>query len=221
MELLLIRHGESVANAEGRVAGHSDYPLSELGVEQAKRVASWLSATGIAWDAAYSSPLSRALSTARIICDKTGRNGPELDPDLSEISAGELEGLTRDEVEARYPSFVDRKVTDLGDFSEYGGESYDAVQIRVERLVDRLLSRHRDPGHRVLLVGHGGLHFQLVKFLVCLPVPRVCILKMGNCTATLLHLTERRKTFMGEVVWHIPIELMGGKGWDRVGALFR
>ena len=112
MELLLIRHGESVANAEGRVAGHSDYPLSELGVEQAKRVASWLSATGIAWDAAYSSPLSRALSTARIICDKTGRNGPELDPDLSEISAGELEGLTRDEVEARYPSFVDRKVTD-------------------------------------------------------------------------------------------------------------
>src|SRR5262245_61439205 len=165
MELLLVRHGESVANAEGRVAGHSDYPLSELGIDQAKRAANWLSTSGLGWDAAYSSPLSRALSTAKIICEKTGRNAPELDADLREISAGQLEGLTREEVEERFPSFVSRTISDLGDFSEYGGESYDEVQARVQRVVERLLSRHRDPGHRVLLVGHGGLHFQLVKSL--------------------------------------------------------
>lgn len=221
MELLLIRHGESVANAEGRVAGHTDYPLSELGRAQAQQLADWLSASKLGWQQAYSSPLARALSTSRIVCEGTGQPAAEIDEDLAEISAGKLEGLTRAEVEERFPSFIDRKITDLGDFSEYDGESYDAVQVRARRLLDRLLARHREPADRVALFGHGGLHFQLVKLLICEPVPRVCILKMGNCTATLLNLTDRRGTFMGEVSWHVPIELMGGKGWDRVGALFR
>jgi broad specificity phosphatase PhoE len=221
MELLLIRHGESVANAEGRVAGRADYPLSELGAEQARRAAAWLANNRLGWQAAYCSPLSRAAATARIVCDRTGYPSAEVDADLAEISAGRLEGLTRQEVEERFPSFVRRKVTDLGDFSEYDGESYEDVQVRVRRVVERVFARHRASGHRVLLVGHGGLHFQLVKHLVCEPVPRVCILKMGNCTATLLRLTERRGTFMGEVAWHVPIELMGGLGGEGAAALFR
>lgn len=221
MELLFIRHGESVANAEGRVAGQMDYPLSELGMEQARRLGAWLSAHKLGWDHAYSSPLSRARSTAEIVCRATGRPAPEIDPDLAEISAGRLQGLTRAEVEQHFPSFIRRKVTDLGDFAEYGGEAYEQVQVRARRVLERLIARHREAADRVALFGHGGLHFQLVKLLVCEPVPRVCILKMGNCTATLVHLTDRRGTFMGEVRWHVPVELMGGAADDRMAALFR
>jgi hypothetical protein len=61
----------------------------------------------------------------------------------------------------------------------------------------------------VLCVGHGGLNFQLLKQLICEPVPRVCIVRMGNCSATLVRFRERRGTFMGEIVWHVPVELMG------------
>jgi hypothetical protein len=69
----------------------------------------------------------------------------------------------------------------------------------------------------VLLVGHGGFHFQLAKSLICEPVPRVCILRITNCAATLIRLRERHATYMGELLWHIPVDLMG-EG-SREGAL--
>ena len=74
---------------------------------------------------------------------------------------------------------------------------------------------------RVLLVGHGGFHYQLAKTLLCEPVPRVCILKMGNCTVSLLRLRERRGLYLGELVFHVPVELMGGTSGDGAARLFR
>ncbi|HEV8248129.1 MAG TPA: hypothetical protein VGP93_20280, partial [Polyangiaceae bacterium] len=58
----------------------------------------------------------------------------------------------------------------------------------------------------------GGFHFQLLKLLVCEPVPRVCIVRMSNCAATLVRLRERHGVFRGELVWHVPIELMQPSG---------
>ena len=63
----------------------------------------------------------------------------------------------------------------------------------------------------MLLVGHGGINFQLLKLMICEPVPRVCIVRMGNCSATLVRLRQRRDRYIGEVAWHVPIELMGGR----------
>lgn len=221
MEILLVRHGESVGNAEGRMQGHRDYPLSERGREQARRLASWLGRQQIAWDVAYASPLLRASQTAALLAEHSKLPAPEPEPDLAELRAGSLEGLTRDDMLERYPHFLERSITQLADFSEFGGEGYDEVQERARRLFARLEERHREAGHRVLLVGHGGINFQLLKLMICDPVPRVCIVRMGNCSATLVRLRQRRDRYIGEVAWHVPIELMGGESGEGVASLFR
>ena len=221
MDILFVRHAESEANAEGRLQGRLDYPLSERGRAQARQLAGWLGKNQVGWDVAFTSPLRRAAETAALLSQVTGGPAAEAEPDLREISAGRMEGMTRDEMAEREPGFLSRGITGLGDFSEYGGESYDDVQARVTRLVDGWVERHRASESRLLVVGHGGINFQIFKFLVCRPVPRVCVVRMGNCSATKVRLRERRGTFMGELVWHVPIQLMGEVGSADTGAVFR
>lgn len=189
--------------------GQSDFPLSETGRAQANRLGGWLAERGLRWGRHYASPLRRAAETARLVHQAAGGPAPETEPSLAELRAGALEGLTFYEIAGQFPSYASRAVTELGDFAEYGGESYVAVQERARDLRHKLEARHRAGGERVLLVGHGGFNYQLLKQLVCEPVPRVCIVKMGNCSATLVRLRERRGTFIGELVFHVPVELMG------------
>lgn len=221
MDLLLVRHGESEGNSLGQLQGHVDSPLTPLGRAQARRVGAWLKAQAPRWAAAYCSPLSRARETAEIITNQTGYPAALHDDDLREVAAGELEGLNRDQIWKKYPGYADRKITDLGDFAEFGGEGYDDLQARVGRFRERLERRHKPGADVVLVVAHGGLLFQLVKSVVCVPVPRVCILQWGNCTATLLRFRERRGTFMAEVTWHVPIDLMGMSSGEESTGVFR
>lgn len=220
MELLIVRHGESVANAEGRMQGQRDYPLSEAGERQAALLARFLKNAGFRFDAAYSSPLTRARATAQALTSSLGLPDAELAPELLELHAGNLQGLTRDEIVEQYPSFMQRGLTELGDFSEYGGESYADVQLRVRSLVARLQERHLTDRHRVLAVAHGGTNFHLVKALVCDPVPRVMSLKFGNCTATLVRMRERRGQYLGEVVFHLPVDLLGAASGEGLVGVF-
>ncbi len=222
MKLLLVRHGESVGNAEDRLQGQLDYPLTERGEEQASRFGRVLVSLGLRFNAVYVSPLRRARQTAELI--SVGMNLPEwsLLDDLQEISFGRLEGLKRSEIEQAAPEFLARGIESLADYGEFGGEAYEAVQARVERVRAPLISRHREAEDTVLIVGHGGFGFQLAKSLVCTPVPRVCLLKMGNCTSTLIQMSERRGTYIGELVWHVPLELWAGQSTgDGALGLFR
>lgn len=219
MEIILVRHGESVGNAEGRMQGHSDYPLTERGRAQARRLGEWFVRQGLNFARVYASPLARAWETAEIVTRITGGPTPEPEPLLKELRAGELEGRTLEQIVAEFPRFGQRHVTELGDFSEFGGEGYDAVQARVRALRDKLEASHRETGERVLLVGHGGFHFQLAKALICEPVPRVCILRITNCAATLIRLRERNATYIGELLWHVPVELMGEGSRDAAPEL--
>jgi uncharacterized phosphatase len=216
VEILLVRHGESVGNAEDRMQGTSDYPLSERGRAQARALGAWLLGQGLVWQHLYASPLARARETAAIVSAARGGEPPTIEPSLAELNAGELEGLTFDEIGRRFPSYLSRGVGDLGDFSQFGGESYGAAQERALALFTRLEARHRLPEDRIVLVGHGGFNFQLLKQLICRPVPRTCIIRMGNCSATLVRLRDVRGTYMGEVLWHIPVDLMGEPAEDGV-----
>jgi probable phosphoglycerate mutase len=220
MDILLVRHGESEGNAQERMQGHSDFPLTARGREQAQLLSGWLAAHGIEWEKLYASPLKRAWATAEVLAADRGAT-PHPEPDLREIHAGTLEGLTLEEITARHPRYTDRKITQLGDFAEFGGEGYEAVQSRIRGLRERLEAAHRAAAERVVLVGHGGTNFQLLKLLVCEPVPRVNIVRMGNCSATLVRMRERRGTYMGELVWHVPVELMGGTSGQGAARLFR
>jgi broad specificity phosphatase PhoE len=166
MEIMLLRHGESEGNAQGRMQGRRDYPLSPLGREQAARAAAFISGSGLKLDAVYASPLKRAFETATIVAAAGVRPEPVIDDDLPEIGAGSLEGMDETEIRAAHPTFMHRPLSETGDFAQYGGESYDDVQARLGRLMGRLEGRHRHADERVLLVGHGGFHYQPAKTLL-------------------------------------------------------
>jgi len=220
MEILIVRHGESVANAEGRMQGQRDYPLSDVGDEQAALLGRFLQRSEFRFDAAYTSPLTRARSTALALTSALGMPEAELTPELSELHAGSLQGLTRTEIDQHYPGFMQRSLTELGDFSEFGGESYADVQARIKNLTARWRELHLQAKHRILAVAHGGTNFHLVKALVCDPVPRVMSMKFGNCTATLVHLRERRGSHLGEILFHLPIDLLGVKSGAGLVGVF-
>ncbi|MEP7052077.1 MAG: histidine phosphatase family protein [Pseudomonadota bacterium] len=217
---MLLRHGESQGNAQGRMQGRRDYPLSPLGREQAVLAGKFLASHG-PFAAVYASPLKRAFETATIVRAQGACPDPLIDEDLHEIAAGSLEGMNEVEIRAAHPVFMDRSLTETGDFADYGGESYANVQARVKRVMARLEAAHRKAEERLLIVGHGGFHYQLAKSLLCEPVPRVCLLKIGNCTASLLRLRERRGLYMAELVFHVPVELMGGTSGEGAARLFR
>ncbi|HEY0463468.1 MAG TPA: histidine phosphatase family protein [Polyangiaceae bacterium] len=218
---MLLRHGESEGNAQGRMQGRRDYPLSPLGREQAARAAKFIGTSGLALNAVYTSPLKRAFETAGIVAEGGVRPSPVVDEDLPEIGAGSLEGLNEAEIQQAHPEFMARPLSETGDFADYGGESNTDVQLRLTRLMARLEARHRAAEERVLLVGHGGFHYQLVKALLCDPIPRVCIVKFGNCTVSLVRMRQRRGLYMGELVFHMPVELMGGSpSGEGAGRMF-
>ncbi len=208
MELLFVRHGESQGNVEGRIQGHLDSPLTDRGRTQAAAAADWLRSRGTSFDRVYCSPLRRAADTAGVLTERLGAAPAEPVTDLREVHCGDLQGMTRDEIVKRYPDFMQRDITGLGDFAAYGGESYDAVQTRVAKVRGMLEERHRAANQRVLIVAHGGINFQIVKALICLPVPRVGILRMSNCSMTQVVMRDRRGVYLGEVAWHVPLDLL-------------
>ena len=147
--IALVRHGETDWNRDNRFQGHADPPLNDIGRAQARTLASELSSRSFA--AAYTSPLRRAAETAAILADAL-RLEPLLDASLMEVDVGSWSGLTRTEVEARFPLGYAR-------WLEYGhgwddGETYDELGARVvSGLVG--IGREHDGGD-VLAVTHGG-----------------------------------------------------------------
>jgi broad specificity phosphatase PhoE len=133
--LLLVRHGETDWNAAGRLQGHTDTPLNELGRRQALALADELAGDGI--EAVYSSDLARASETARIVAERLGLP-VVLDPDLREKDWGTWEGLTGAERER----------------VELVGETTEAHRERTLRALRSIAARH--PDGRVLVVTHGG-----------------------------------------------------------------
>src|SRR5919109_2911778 len=146
--LLLVRHGETDWNRDGRWQGHSDRPLNELGQRQASELAESLDGV----DVIYSSDLVRARETAEILGAQLGVE-VRLDRRLRERSFGAWEGMTMDEIEQRFREALDRWRTGEG-FGADDAEPFEEFGARVRSFVEDVLGRH--PQETVLVVGHGG-----------------------------------------------------------------
>jgi len=148
--LIVIRHGETVWNREKRMQGTTDTPLTDVGREQAQALGRRLA--GHAFVALYTSDLSRARDTARAIAEHTGR-AAVTEPRLQERRFGIFEGLTFEEIVARYPEEHARFASRDPDYAVPGGESAHSFTQRCVGCLAEIAGRHR--GHEVVVVTHG------------------------------------------------------------------
>ena len=153
MRLLLARHGQSVWNAERRFQGATDVPLSTLGTEQARALGRALRGYRLA--AAYVSPFRRAVETAEIALEGAGVPLVPLD-DLRELSLGQWEGCTVDEISSQEGDPYRAWLYAPRDCPPPGGEPLDAVSARVRVAIDRIAAAHA-PGDDVAVIAHGGV----------------------------------------------------------------
>ena len=150
--LCLIRHGETAWNAEGRVQGQLDIPLSPTGLAQAKAVAAALK--GESFDAIYSSDLVRVRQTAQPSADQF-KKSVLLDERLRERHYGVFQSITYVEAKERFPEDYARfRAKDL-DFDFETGESLRGFDERVLVFFRELLEAKK--GQSLLIFTHGGV----------------------------------------------------------------
>jgi len=152
VQLLLIRHGETEWNSEGRIQGFRDIGLSGRGLRQAQVLARHL--CGQALDAIYASDLARAVQTAEPLARQRGAV-VQIDARLKERGFGLFEGHTYAEAEANWPQeYAIWQRRDPG-HAVPGGESYRDARVRVLASIDELTRRHA--GQTIAVVTHGGV----------------------------------------------------------------
>jgi len=154
VKLLLIRHGQSRGNHEGRLQGRKEFPLTNLGTRQAEALASRLAGTEVA--AVYASPIRRALETALPISRRAGLE-VILDERVQEYDFGEaLSGLTWREIRERKPEMVEALLNNDSEFPRYPGEEgRGAFRERVCTALAEIAGRHQD-AEAVAVVTHAG-----------------------------------------------------------------
>jgi probable phosphoglycerate mutase len=189
MELLLIRHGQSVANKEGRLQGQFDSPLTDHGREQASALARRLQHDR--WDisAIYASDLRRAKETAEILA--ASLDLPlVLDSRLREYGFGVLTGLIWREIEPRFPEIWHAMVHRTQWPPIPGEEGNRAFQARLVAALEEIQTRH-EAEETVAVVSHGGsLGMMLAHFLELdphLPTP----FRFGNTSLSAVEFTPR------------------------------
>jgi probable phosphoglycerate mutase len=151
--VLLVRHGQSEWNAEGRWQGQADPPLTDLGRAQAHHAARSLGTV----DAIVASDLQRAAETGAILSGELGVGPLVIDQDLRERDAGDWSGLTRAEIEEGWPGYLD----DAGEERRRpdGWESDDALLARACAALVRI--HELVPAGEAIAVTHGGLVYVL------------------------------------------------------------
>ena len=187
LEVLLVRHGETEWNRQGRMQGHQDPPLNDAGAAQAGVVAQFL-ASGACGEVhgVYSSDLRRAAATAHAIaeqCKPAATSGAVVvDPAFRERCLGKMEGLTVAEAAVREPEALQRWRS--GKLVE-GAEAKDVVERRVMGALERIATDGLW-GRRIVVVTHGGIINCVHRFVEGKPFPG----RIANTSLSTLRLRD-------------------------------
>jgi len=187
--LLLVRHGQSTWNAQGRIQGWADPPLDETGHEQARRLALRLAAEGHSISAIYSSPLLRAHQTAEAV-GLALELTVQTDDRLKENDVGLLAGLTGDEIERQFPEWIAARRASLEGVPPPGGESRDAFAKRAVAVMGDIVAHHLD--QTVAVVSHGGTLGVYLAHLLEMPIHRSLPFQFDNTSLSVVKVGERR-----------------------------
>lgn len=176
-ELVLVRHGETEWSKSGQHTGRTDIPLTENGVEQAKRAGRYLADRSFAL--ALSSPLQRARATAHLI-----GVDPELDEDLYEWDYGAYEGLTTPQIKVLRHGPWDLW-TDGVPAGDTPGENAAEVRVRVERILNRARPVLAE-GQDAVFIAHGHVLRALGAAWIRLAPQDGAVLKLGTASVSVL-----------------------------------
>ena len=149
IRLLLVRHGQTEGNVQGRYQGRTDTELNEIGLEQADRLARRLSSEKI--DCVYSSDLKRAVQTAEKVASAHDLTVGYRE-DLRELNVGEFEGKRLEEIVEEHGPL--EEMWSEGEWRAPGGETLGELSARVDRFIAHVKQRHKEG--TILVVAHGG-----------------------------------------------------------------
>lgn len=146
MKIYLVRHGETEWNKEGRLQGRKDVPLNQHGIEQMEEIGKWVLHNEVEADIIISSPLNRAIASAKIIAKRSSYDISKivLEPLLVERSFGDAEGLL----------WQERLESGLTD-EALGMEMVDEVCNRARDCITKILDHYK--GKNILIVAHGAI----------------------------------------------------------------
>ena len=201
-----MRHGETPWNALGRFQGQSDQGLSELGLAQARLVATAIQQ--LTPSALYSSPLPRALKTAAEISALTSLEVLALDG-LKEIALGELEGITGPDMRERYRRVFDTWNKNPSRVTFPGGESLAQLQDRAWHAVHHI--QDANPDGMVVAVSHNFAISAIVCKFLGLPLSGFHRIRVDLASITSLEFGERRRYLVGfNDRCHLPLDQKSG-----------
>ncbi|MDA2984167.1 MAG: 2,3-bisphosphoglycerate-dependent phosphoglycerate mutase [Actinomycetota bacterium] len=159
--LVLVRHGQSLWNLQNRFTGWVDVPLTATGEDEARRAGERLH--GSTFDVAYTSALSRAQETLRLIVETSGIVAPVIrDAALNERDYGDLAGLDKAATAARYGAEQVHVWRRSFDVAPPGGESLKDTAARTLPFFERAVLEDIRAGRDVLVVAHGNSNRSIV-----------------------------------------------------------
>lgn len=206
--IIVVRHGETEWNVEGRLQGSQDSALTHRGRTQSERLGRALKKLKIS--AAYSSDLGRAQETARIALAWASKTNVrfEVDPRLREISYGKIEGLTWREVEELHPTIHRSMEERRQDFAPPGGETRGQLVERITATLKELGHRHRS--ETIFVVTHGGALSAFLRHVLGIPAAERRFVRAENCA---LNRFDLRGEHFRLITWgersHLDIDLDG------------
>ena len=217
MKIYLMRHGETEYNRVGRLQGQSDIPLNEFGIQLAEKTAEGLKS--VSFDAVFSSPLQRALETARIVSGSRDVK-VETDERLKEIHFGAGEGARFDEAKKDEAHPVHNFSCNPGCYVPKGdAESFDQVRERGKSfLEDKIFpleakltaegtTLHDSENGNVLIVAHGAFNRCILNRIAGIPDREFWTINLPNCAVSILSLEggELRIVEASRVYYGTPV----------------
>ena len=191
LKLILVRHGETRFNLEGRAIGHNSDGLNPLGRLQAGRVAEAI--VPLAPAAVYTSSLPRALETATVISRRLEIGLFQRD-NLKEADVGLLEGLTFEEMWQQYPDFMQTWSQDASTAVMPAGESILQVQERAWETIEEIQGLH--PRETVAVVSHSFAIRGLVCRFLRLPLIEFQRLQLDSASITIVEIDQGKPTLV-------------------------
>lgn len=200
--LVLIRHGQSLWNAENRFTGWVDVPLTDKGREEARRAARHLE--GLKFDVAYTSALSRAQETLALILQELGLTKLPVirDQALNERHYGDLQGLNKAETAQRYGDEQVKLWRRSYSVVPPNGESLELTAKRVLPFYDRAIAGDLRQGKNVLVVAHGNSNRSLVMKLDNLTGEQVVGLELETGVPLIYELSTEGQVLSKRVAHH-------------------